>query len=126
MKYTAETMLVRSCDGGGTGEFSRVTPGQAGWEYLSMYALRLNRGQRHAAHTGGNELALVILGGRLQRPLGAGELCRGGGVGQMCSAECPGRFICRATRPGSWKRTRTVSKLRPAKSLSNATILRSW
>ena len=63
MKYTAETMLVRSCDGGGTGEFSRVTPGQAGWEYLSMYALRLNRGQRHAAHTGGNELALVILGG---------------------------------------------------------------
>ena len=63
MQYTAETMLVRSGDEGGTGEFARVTPEQAGWEYLGMYALRLNRGQRHAAQTGANELALVILGG---------------------------------------------------------------
>ena len=63
MQYTAETMLVRSGDERGTGEFARVTPGQAGWEYLSMYALRLNRGQRHTAQTGANELALVILGG---------------------------------------------------------------
>ena len=63
MEYTAETMLIRSCDEGGTGEFARVTPEQAGWEYLSMYAMRLNHGQRYAAETGANELALVILGG---------------------------------------------------------------
>lgn len=63
VRYTAETMLVRSSDTGGTGEFARVTPQQAGWDYLQMYALRLNRGQRHTAHSGGNEVALVILGG---------------------------------------------------------------
>ncbi len=64
MQYTAETMLVRSNDRGETGEFARVTPGQAGWEFLGMYALRLNRGQRFSAMTGGMELAMVILGGR--------------------------------------------------------------
>lgn len=64
VKYTAETMLLRPADRGGTGEFARVTPERAGWEYLSMYALRLNSGQKYNAATGGNELALVILGGR--------------------------------------------------------------
>ena len=64
MQYTAETMLVRSCDRGASGEFARVTPALAGWEYLGMYALRLNRGQRYKAATGEMEVAIVILGGQ--------------------------------------------------------------
>ena len=64
MRYTADTMLVRSGDRGDAGEFARVTPAQAGWEYLGMVALRLHRGQRYSAATGEREVAIVILGGR--------------------------------------------------------------
>lgn len=63
MQYTAENMLVRSQDTGGTGVFARVRAEDAGWEYLNMAALRLNRGETFADHTGEHENALVILGG---------------------------------------------------------------
>ena len=63
MKYTSETMLVRSKDTGGTGEFARVRAEDAGWEYLNMSALRLNRGEIFSDNTGDNEHASVILGG---------------------------------------------------------------
>jgi len=63
MKYTAETMLIRSQDQGGTGVFASVSPQQAGWEYLNMEARRLNTGQRWGKNTGEYEYGLVILGG---------------------------------------------------------------
>lgn len=64
MKYTAETMLVKSADSGGTGEFTRVNAADAGWEYLNMSAMRLNAGQTFAEHTRDCENVIVILSGR--------------------------------------------------------------
>ncbi|MFN8449749.1 MAG: 5-deoxy-glucuronate isomerase [Anaerolineae bacterium] len=63
MKYTAETMLIRSQDSGGTGIFAQVSAAQAGWQYLNMAARRLNAGEAWRASTGGFEYAHVILGG---------------------------------------------------------------
>lgn len=63
MKYTAETMLVKSKDTGGTGEFARVRAEEAGWDYLNMSAMRLNKGEMFADNTRENENAIVILGG---------------------------------------------------------------
>jgi 5-deoxy-glucuronate isomerase len=63
MKYTAETMLVRSRDEGKSGIFASVSVEQAGWEYLNMAALRLNKGETYSGSTGESEHASVILGG---------------------------------------------------------------
>lgn len=63
MRYTAETMLIRSTDTGDTGVFAEVSPAQAGWEYLNMAARRMNSGQRWGGFTGDYEYAHVILGG---------------------------------------------------------------
>jgi 5-deoxy-glucuronate isomerase len=63
MRYTAETMLVKSIDTGGTGEFARVRAEEAGWDYLNMSAMRLNRGQIYSGNTYDCENAIVILGG---------------------------------------------------------------
>jgi 5-deoxy-glucuronate isomerase len=64
MKYTAETMLIRSADRGGTGEFARVRAADAGWDYLNMSAYRMNKGERYHDNTRANENVIVILGGR--------------------------------------------------------------
>jgi 5-deoxy-glucuronate isomerase len=63
MNYTAETMLIRSQDRGGTGVFASVTAAQAGWDYLNMEARRLNAGETWRGSTGSSEYAHVILGG---------------------------------------------------------------
>lgn len=63
MIYTAETMLIKSRDSGGTGEFARVRAEEAGWDYLNMSAMRLNTGQVYADETHDCENVIVILGG---------------------------------------------------------------
>jgi 5-deoxy-glucuronate isomerase len=63
MKYTAETMLIRSKDTGGTGVFAEVSAEKAGWQYLNMAARRLNRGEKWAGSTDDYEYAHVVLGG---------------------------------------------------------------
>ncbi|MCK6579450.1 MAG: 5-deoxy-glucuronate isomerase [Anaerolineae bacterium] len=63
MRYTAETMLVRSKDTGGSGEFARINAAEAGWEHLNMSAMRLNKGETFGQQTGECENAIVILGG---------------------------------------------------------------
>jgi 5-deoxy-glucuronate isomerase len=63
MDYTSETMLVKSKDKGGTGEFARVRADEAGWDYLNMSAVRLNKGERFGDKTRDCENAIVILGG---------------------------------------------------------------
>jgi len=73
MQYTAETMLIRSRDTGGTGVFAEVLAEQAGWEYLNMQARRLNRGERWSHNTGEYEYAHVILGGRCTIRTSGGE-----------------------------------------------------
>jgi 5-deoxy-glucuronate isomerase len=64
MIYNAETMLVKAKDTGGAGEFARVNARDAGWEYLSMSAMRLNQGQTFSDNTRECENAIVILSGR--------------------------------------------------------------
>jgi 5-deoxy-glucuronate isomerase len=73
MQYTSETMLVKSKDTGGTGEFARVRADEAGWEYLNMSAIRLNAGEKFEDKTGECENALVILGGRCNIRSSKGE-----------------------------------------------------
>ena len=63
MRYTAETMLVRSKDTGKTGIFAEVSAQGAGWDYLNMAARRLNAGERWSGATGDNEYVHVVLGG---------------------------------------------------------------
>ncbi|MEQ8677344.1 MAG: 5-deoxy-glucuronate isomerase [Aggregatilineales bacterium] len=64
MNYTAQTMLVKSSDTGGTGEFARVRAGDAGWDYLNMSAMRLNKMESFSDNTGDYENVMVILGGQ--------------------------------------------------------------
>ena len=73
MHYTSETMLIRSQDSGGTGVFARVTAEQAGWDYLNMAAMRLNRGERFGDNTKNCEHVSVILGGVCNIRTSAGE-----------------------------------------------------
>lgn len=63
MQYTAETIRVPTQDTGDTGEFARVRAQEAGWEYLNMSAMRMNKGQTYGQNTGAHENAIVILGG---------------------------------------------------------------
>lgn len=63
MRYTAETMLLRSKDRGETGVFAEVSAAEAGWEFLSMQVRRLNAGMKWSGDTGEFEYAHVILGG---------------------------------------------------------------
>ena len=46
------------------GEWDVVDPGSAGWRYLSFRVERLRDGENVARNTGGEEIALVPLGGR--------------------------------------------------------------
>jgi 5-deoxy-glucuronate isomerase len=64
LKYTAETMLVKSMDTGGSGEFAHVRAEEAGWDYLNMSAYRMNKSEKHSDNTGEYENVIVILGGR--------------------------------------------------------------
>jgi 5-deoxy-glucuronate isomerase len=73
MNYTAETMLIKSQDTGGTGVFARVDAQQAGWEYLNMAAIRLNKGETYATNVGEHEHVSVILGGRCNIRTSKGE-----------------------------------------------------
>jgi 5-deoxy-glucuronate isomerase len=73
VEYTAENLLVRSQDTGGSGVFARVTPEQAGWEHLNMAALRLKAGERYTGSTHRHEHVTVLLGGRANIRSSAGD-----------------------------------------------------
>jgi 5-deoxy-glucuronate isomerase len=64
MNYTAETMLMKSKDSGASGVFLEIDAQDAGWEYLNMAAMRLNRGEKYGTRVGEHEHVTVILGGR--------------------------------------------------------------
>jgi len=64
MQYNAENLLVKAQDTGESGTFARVRSSDAGWDYLNMAALRLNKGETYSGSVGQNEHVSVILGGR--------------------------------------------------------------
>jgi 5-deoxy-glucuronate isomerase len=73
MIYTAANLLIKSLDRGETGVFARVRPEDAGWKYLNMAAMRLNKGQTYQGSTGEHEHVTVILGGRCTIRTSAGD-----------------------------------------------------
>jgi 5-deoxy-glucuronate isomerase len=73
MIYTAANLLIKSLDRGETGVFARVRPEAAGWQYLNMAAMRLNKGQTYQGSTGEHEHVTVILGGRCTIRTSAGD-----------------------------------------------------
>ncbi len=56
------SLLLKSS--AGTGEVLKVTQDRAGWNTISLRLLRLESGQTHIVSQPGEELALVMLGGR--------------------------------------------------------------
>jgi 5-deoxy-glucuronate isomerase len=78
MRYTAETLLVRSKDTGGTGVFAEVSSQDAGWDYLNMAARRLDAGEKWRENSGNCEYAHVVLGGSCTIRTSAGDFERVG------------------------------------------------
>jgi 5-deoxy-glucuronate isomerase len=78
MKYTAETMLVKSKDKGGTGVFAKVSAEEAGWQYLNMAAIRLNKGKTFEVQIDEYEYVAVILGGVCNIKTSKGEFLKVG------------------------------------------------
>ncbi len=76
MTYTAANLLIKSLDRGETGVFARVRPADAGWQYLNMAAMRLNKGQTYQGSTGEHEHVTVILGGRCTIRTSAGDFAQ--------------------------------------------------
>lgn len=59
------TLLRRaSPEPGPGGRLVGITPAEAGWQYIHFAAHRLAAGQGLQGETGGNETALIVLGGR--------------------------------------------------------------
>ena len=59
----AHPLLVRP-DDDGSGTYQRITAAAAGWQHLNFGARRLLRGDRWRHDTGGDELCVVLLGGK--------------------------------------------------------------
>lgn len=62
-QYTAENLLVHAGNSPDADVIVEVTPELAGWDTITFQARRLGAGQNWRFQTGGNELALVLLGG---------------------------------------------------------------
>ncbi|QPC81368.1 5-deoxy-glucuronate isomerase [Phototrophicus methaneseepsis] len=73
MNYTSNNMIVKSQDNGGSGIFASVDAASAGWDYLNMAALRLNKGETYSTNVGEHEHVTVILGGRCHIRTSTGE-----------------------------------------------------
>lgn len=73
MQYTEKNLLRKSQDKGETGVFARVNAHDAGWDYLNMAALRLNKGERYNGVVGEHEHLSVVLGGRCNFHTSAGH-----------------------------------------------------
>lgn len=64
MSITASKLLVKPDES--RSDYLRLSPKDAGWEYLNFSAHCLEQGRHWEFETGENELALVLFGGRAQ------------------------------------------------------------
>jgi 5-deoxy-glucuronate isomerase len=55
----------RNVPGGQSGVLVEIDPSSAGWDYLSFHVRRLAPGDAWSGNTGGQEAALVLLGGKI-------------------------------------------------------------
>jgi len=66
MQYTTENLLVHpSSNPQDPDLILAVTPESAGWDFISFQARRLGIGQEWSFHSGGHELAIVLLSGAI-------------------------------------------------------------
>lgn len=96
-RYTAENLLVRTDDAGGTGIFTHVTPQIAGWDYLHMAARRLNAGMSYGGSTGAYEYVHVILSGVCSIRTSAGNFERVGRRPNVFSGMPYALYLSRST-----------------------------
>lgn len=64
-QYDATNLIVHPGNSDDPSVIVAVTPEQAGWDTITFQARRLTAGQSWSFATGGNELALVVLGGQV-------------------------------------------------------------
>ena len=62
-QYTAENLVIHPGNSTDPDAIVAVTPADAGWETINFQARRLAAGRSWSFQSGGNELALVMLGG---------------------------------------------------------------
>ncbi len=80
-------------------EYIRVTPQEAGWEWLHFAARTMSPGQVWEGDTGGHEYAFVLLGGRVTVRLDDGTLWEGVGEREHVFQGLPHAFyLSRHTR----------------------------
>jgi 5-deoxy-glucuronate isomerase len=66
------SILVRGT-GADSGTVVQITPQSAGWDYIGFHAVRLAPSQTHAGHSGGDELAIVVINGTVSVGSSAGS-----------------------------------------------------
>ena len=64
MNYTADNLLFRSTNEDRPGVFAKVAADQAGWDYLNMVALRLEKGKTFGITIADYEYVAVVLTGQ--------------------------------------------------------------
>src|SRR5436853_1288789 len=70
------SLLVKPNPQRSTGEFVTVTPQSAGWENISLAAVRLQKDDTYDFQLRGEEAVLVVLGGKIN-VVGAGQKWEG-------------------------------------------------
>ncbi len=65
MQYDADNLIVHPTESGDDPIIVDVTPDRAGWDYIHFQARRLRAGDSWKGETAGHELAIVLLGGRV-------------------------------------------------------------
>ena len=83
-------LLIHSKDTGKPGIFAEISAAQAGWEYLNMAALRMNRGEKYSGQVGEHEHVSVLLGGRAHFHTSAGDFLNVGRRPDVFNVECLG------------------------------------
>lgn len=72
-QYTAENLVIHPGTAPDPDVITEVTPEAAGWDTIHFQARRLAAGKAWTFHTGGHELALIVLGGTLDVSSDKGE-----------------------------------------------------
>lgn len=73
MDYTADNLLLRSTNDDRPGVFAKVAAEQAGWDYLNMVALRLEKGKTFGITIADYEYVAVVLTGQCNIKTGKGN-----------------------------------------------------
>ena len=73
MKYDLTNLVVHPNPDANADLILRITPDLAGWDFIHFEARRLSPGQSHAHEVGENELAIVVLSGRVDVESSVGE-----------------------------------------------------